>query len=63
MLPAVDDATLVPDKGGTLVPSDLSGTMVDLESDLGTMVVNADSEDDETMKSKLLRHPNSNMLA
>ncbi|KAH1029999.1 serine/threonine-protein kinase 3 [Dendroctonus ponderosae] len=50
MLSAVDDGTLVPDKGGTLVPSDLSGTMVDLESDLGTMVINADSEDDETMK-------------
>ncbi|ERL94311.1 hypothetical protein D910_11592 [Dendroctonus ponderosae] len=63
MLSAVDDGTLVPDKGGTLVPSDLSGTMVDLESDLGTMVINADSEDDETMKSKLFLRPSSNTLA
>ena len=34
---------------GTLVPD--SGTMVELESNLGTMVINSDSED-STMKSK-----------
>lgn len=33
---------------GTLVPD--SGTMVELESNLGTMVINSDSED-STMKS------------
>ncbi|CAG9759603.1 unnamed protein product [Ceutorhynchus assimilis] len=44
----VDDGTLVPDKGGTLVPSSPSGTLVELE--LGTMVINNDSDDDQTMK-------------
>lgn len=56
-----DSGTLVPDKDnldctmiahtncGTLVPD--SGTMVELESNLGTMVINSDSED-STMKSK-----------
>lgn len=56
-----DTGTLVPDRGngdgtmiahedyGTLVPD--SGTMVELESNLGTMVINSDSED-STMKSK-----------
>lgn len=34
---------------GTLVPD--SGTMVELESNLGTMVINSDSED-STLKSK-----------
>lgn len=47
-----DDGTLVPDKGGTLVPSSPSGTLVELESELGTMVINNDSDDDQTMKSK-----------
>lgn len=37
----IDDGTLVPD----------SGTMVELESNLGTMVINSDSED-STMKSR-----------
>lgn len=54
-----DTGTLVPEKNfdgtmiahtdcGTLVPD--SGTMVELESNLGTMVINSDSED-STMKS------------
>lgn len=55
-----DTGTLVPEKDnldgtmiahadcGTLVPD---GTMVELESNLGTMVINSDSED-STMKSK-----------
>lgn len=55
-----DSGTLVPEKDnldgtmiahtdcGTLVPD--SGTMVELESNLGTMVINSDSED-STMKS------------
>lgn len=54
-----DTGTLVPEKDnfdgtmiahadcGTLVPD---GTMVELESNLGTMVINSDSED-STMKS------------
>lgn len=52
-----DSGTLVPDRGdgtmiahtdcGTLVPD--SGTMVELSSNLGTMVINSDSED-STMK-------------
>lgn len=54
-----DTGTLVPDRDngdgtmiahgdyGTLVPD--SGTMVELESNLGTMVINSDSED-STMK-------------
>ncbi|KAL1493111.1 hypothetical protein ABEB36_011237 [Hypothenemus hampei] len=45
------DKTLVLDVGGTLVPSAPSGTLVELESDLGTMVINNDSEDDQTMKN------------
>lgn len=56
-----DTGTLVPDRDngdgtmiahgdyGTLVPD--SGTMVELESNLGTMVINSDSED-STMKSQ-----------
>lgn len=51
-----DCGTLVPGKEddimgdcGTLVPS---GTMVELQSNLGTMVINSDSEE-STMKSKL----------
>nr|XP_023013766.1 serine/threonine-protein kinase hippo-like [Leptinotarsa decemlineata] len=43
------EGTLVPDKGGTLVATSPSGTMVDLESELGTMVINSDV-DDQTMK-------------
>lgn len=53
-----DTGTLVPGQDGTmidhttdygtLVPD--SGTMVELESNLGTMVINSDSED-STMKS------------
>lgn len=60
-----DTGTLVPEKDnldgtmiahtdcGTLVPD--SGTMVELESNLGTMVINSDSED-STMKSKSGSH-------
>lgn len=49
MLSCTDDGTLVPSKDGTLKPSP-SGTLVELESDLGTMVINSDV-DDQTMKS------------
>ena len=51
-----DCGTLVPGKEddiidcGTLVPSN-AGTMVELQSNLGTMVINSDSEE-STMKSK-----------
>lgn len=52
-----DCGTLVPGKEddimgdcGTLVPS---GTMVELQSNLGTMVINSDSEE-STMKSNFL---------
>lgn len=57
-----DSGTLVPDRDGgtmiahtdcgTLVPD--SGTMVELESNLGTMVINSDSED-ATMKREYER--------
>lgn len=58
------DSTLVPDKdnadgtmiahpdSGTLLPTSQTGTMLELSSNLGTMVINSDS--DETMKSKKL---------
>ncbi|KAG5882415.1 hypothetical protein JTB14_008990 [Gonioctena quinquepunctata] len=49
MVQCTDEGTLVPGKGGTLVPISPSGTMVDLESELGTMVINTDV-DDQTMK-------------
>ncbi|XP_060516090.1 serine/threonine-protein kinase hippo-like [Cylas formicarius] len=49
ILSCADEGTLVPDKGGTLVPSSPSGTLVELESNLGTMVINNDI-DDQTMK-------------
>lgn len=46
----LDDGTMIAHEDcGTLVPD--SGTMVELESNLGTMVINSDSED-ATMKSK-----------
>lgn len=51
MVSCTDDGTLVPSKDGTLKPSSPSGTLVELESDLGTMVINSDV-DDQTMKSK-----------
>lgn len=45
-----DDGTLVPGKGGTLVPMSQTGTLVELQSELGTMVINSDV-DEQTMKS------------
>lgn len=46
----LDDGTMIAHEDcGTLVPD--SGTMVELESNLGTMVINSDSED-ATMKSE-----------
>lgn len=49
ILPCTDDGTLVPGKGGTLLPMSQSGTLVEL----GTMVINSDI-DEQTMKSKFL---------
>lgn len=58
-----DCGTLVPDQDlmdgtmiahadeGTLVPQSRNDTMVELQSDLGTMVINSDN-DEATMKSK-----------
>lgn len=51
MVQCTDDGTLVPTKDGTLLPVSSSGTLVELESELGTMVINSDV-DDQTMKSK-----------
>lgn len=48
MVSCADEGTLVPDKGGTLVAPINSGTFLELESDLGTMVIITD--DDQTMK-------------
>ncbi|XP_044764767.1 serine/threonine-protein kinase 3 isoform X2 [Coccinella septempunctata] len=48
MVQCTDDGTLVPGKGGTL-PDSQSGTLVELESELGTMVINSDV-DEQTMK-------------
>lgn len=53
MVSCTDDGTLVPSKDGTLKHSSPSGTLVELETDLGTMVINSDV-DDQTMKSKLM---------
>ncbi|KAJ8985851.1 hypothetical protein NQ317_006223, partial [Molorchus minor] len=47
MVQCTDEGTLVPGKDGTLVPD--SGTLVELESELGTMVINSDV-DEQTMK-------------
>ncbi|XP_030748575.1 serine/threonine-protein kinase 3 [Sitophilus oryzae] len=49
MVSCADEGTLVPDKGGTLVPHSLNASLVDLESELGTMVINNDI-DDQTMR-------------
>ncbi|KAF7287419.1 hypothetical protein GWI33_001393 [Rhynchophorus ferrugineus] len=49
MVSCADEGTLVPDKGGTLVPSGPNSLMADLESELGTMVINNDI-DDQTMR-------------
>lgn len=47
-----DNGTMIQHR--TLVPEMQPRTMTDLESDLGTMVINEndDDEDDDTMKSK-----------
>lgn len=50
MLHYPDDATLVPENDKTLVLETQNNTMVELLSELGTMVVNSDT--DATMKSK-----------
>lgn len=49
MLHYPDDATLVPENDKTLVLETQNNTMVELLSELGTMVVNSDT--DATMKS------------
>jgi len=53
-LDSTDSGTLVQGTlvQGTLVPGSQCGTMVELQSDLGTMVINSDTDDDSTMKSK-----------
>lgn len=50
MVSCTDERTLVPAKGGTLVSSSPSGTLIELDSELGTMVINTDSDEDQTMK-------------
>lgn len=50
MVQCTDDGTLVPGKG-TILPMSQSGTLVELQSELGTMVINTDI-DEQTMKSK-----------
>lgn len=49
MLQCADEGTLVPSKDGTLIAASPTGTMVELESELGTMVINSDV-DENTMK-------------
>lgn len=51
MLQCTDDGTLVPGKGGTMLPTSQSGTLIELQSELGTMVINSDI-DEQTMKRK-----------
>ncbi|XP_046992295.1 serine/threonine-protein kinase 3 isoform X1 [Schistocerca americana] len=47
----VVDGTLVPCRdNATLVPNSDAGTMVELQSNLGTMVINSDTEEEPTMK-------------
>lgn len=48
---AIDSGTMIGIDSGTLVPGEC-GTMIELQSDLGTMVINSDTEDESTMKSK-----------
>jgi len=65
----VDDRTLVPgmvddENDGTMIAHSFGGTLVPgthnmgtLESNLGTMVINSDGEDDDsTMKSNKFAH-------
>ncbi|XP_018322721.1 serine/threonine-protein kinase 3 [Agrilus planipennis] len=49
MVQCEDEGTLVPGRGGTLAPMSQSGTLVELQSELGTMVINSDV-DEQTMK-------------
>lgn len=49
MVQCTDEGTLVPGKG-TMLPISQSGTLVELQSELGTMVINSDI-DEQTMKS------------
>lgn len=51
MVQCTDEGTLVPGKDSTLVPMSPSGTLVELEPELGTMVINSDVHE-QTMKSK-----------
>ncbi|XP_066149196.1 serine/threonine-protein kinase 3-like isoform X1 [Euwallacea fornicatus] len=53
-----DEGTLVPDKCGTL--TNITPTLVELESNLGTMIINTDGEDDETMKKHSTNSANKN---
>ncbi|XP_034253926.1 serine/threonine-protein kinase 3-like [Thrips palmi] len=46
---AIDSGTMIEMDSGTLVPGEC-GTLVELQSDLGTMVINSDTEDESTMK-------------
>lgn len=59
-----DSGTLVPDMlnelgqhdmdEGTLLPQSMrSGTMLELDSNLGTMVINSDDDEESTMKSEI----------
>jgi hypothetical protein len=56
LVPSQDivDGTVLPNDAGTLVANSEAGTMLELQSDLGTMVINSDTEEEPTMKSKLL---------
>jgi len=68
-----DSGTLVPEMlnelghnyedEGTLLPSSRrSGTMVELDSNLGTMVINSDDDEESTMKSGSLKKFISSIL-
>lgn len=48
---------LLPEDPGTLVPGDLpdTGTLVSTILDLGTMVINSDTDNEATMKSNLFK--------
>jgi serine/threonine kinase 3 len=48
------DGTVLTNDTGTLVANSEAGTMLELQSDLGTMVINSDTEEEATMKSKLV---------
>ncbi|KAJ4430170.1 hypothetical protein ANN_22380, partial [Periplaneta americana] len=46
----VDGTVLSNNDAGTLVTNSEAGTMLELQSDLGTMVINSDTEEEPTMK-------------